>query len=204
MFSFREAEPESELLKPGLVSPIEIQHEFDTESIFLHWLAEVITGDPQIAERCVTDARALASKHSGAFVDWLTQWARTATIQCAIQQSQKEIFAASNKYKHFRCSHGGHAPLSPEEIRMLQTTPIHEIITTLDPFVRAVIILRAIPHCVVQDCALRLGTTRLAVCAGCCAAAQWLQVRSSKLTTSNSDFQCEHEQFSRSGREGEI
>jgi hypothetical protein len=187
MSSFWGAEPVTESSKPVIVSTVEIQHEFDAESVFLLWVAEVITGDPQLAEKCVTDARNIASTRSGIFLDWLTQWARTATIQCAIGHSQKQIISAAWKYRDFRCSHGGHAPLSRDETRLLRTTPISEILTTLDPFVRTVMILRAIPNCAVQDCALRLGTSRLVVCAGCCAAAQWLQMRSSVVAISNSE-----------------
>jgi hypothetical protein len=177
MSTFWEVERQSELLKPVLVTTAEVEDQFDTESVFLHWLAEVITGDRLLAESCVTDARNIASRRAGLFVEWLTQWARAATIQCAIDRTHKEILAAAYEYKDFRCSHGGHAPLSAEEVSALQGIPIHEITTTLDPFVRAVMILRGIPHCAIQDCALRLRTTRLAVCAGCCVAAQWLQGR---------------------------
>ena len=150
---------------------------FDSDSTFLLWLAEVITGDPNVAQECLVDARKISEQQSGLFVDWLSQWSRSATIQQAIQRAYRQISLASQKYEQIRCPHGGHVPLSLEHFRILQSVPAQKIAADLDPFVRAVGILRGVSHCVLQDCAIRLGVSRTSVAAACCVFEHWTDLR---------------------------
>lgn len=156
---------------------IQLNAAFDSDSAFLLWLAEVITGDPKVAEECLVDAWKISQHQSGLFVGWLTQWARAATIRQAIQRVHGQILRASHNYDQIRCSHGGHVPIPLEQFRELQSVSAQEIVSELDPFVRAVGILRGVSHCVLQDCSIRLGATRTSVAAACCTFDRWIVVR---------------------------
>ena len=151
-----------------------MENAFQEDSTYLLWLAEVITGDSARARQCVIDARLISEQHSGLFVDWLAQWARTSTIMHAIGDSRTEIMLASQIYQERHCPHGGHAPTTTEQIMQLRQLPAEEIVRSLDAFVRAIALLRGVSHCALQDCALRLGTTRYAVAAASCELDRWL------------------------------
>lgn len=154
-------------------SPIQIERIFDVESKTLKMVARLITGDEQAAARCVMDARLLSIKRSGVFVDWLGNWTRWATIQRAIEYNQNGIAIASQKYGKARCMHGGHTLPNLEDLTRLPDSTHQEIISELDSFVRAVLVLRGIQHCTIQDCALRLGSSRSVVLAACCSSNEW-------------------------------
>src|SRR4051794_41103983 len=81
--------------KPNLASLGEIENAFDTESELLHRIAWLITGDQGLATKCVADARTLSREKAGLFSDWLTQWARAATIHRAIEFGCDQITSAS-------------------------------------------------------------------------------------------------------------
>jgi hypothetical protein len=164
---------------------------FDSDSAFLLWLAEVITGDPKVAEECLVDARKISQHQSGLFADWLTQWARAATIQQAILRVHGQILLASRNYDQIRCPHGGHVPVPLEQFRELQSVSAQEIVSELDTFVRAVGLLRGVSHCVLQDCSIRLGTTRTSVAAACCAFDKWIVVRKQTCVHDEPVHQCE-------------
>ena len=160
-------------IESGAARSIQLDAAFDSDSAFLLWLAEVITGDSQVAEECLVDARKISQQHSGLFVDWLTQWARSATIQQAIQRVHTQISLASHNYDQIRCPHGGHVPVPLEEFRELQSVSAQKVAAELDPFVRTVGVLRGVSHCALQDCSIRLGVTRTSVAAACCVFEQW-------------------------------
>ncbi len=105
--------------KPSIASIAEIENAFDTESELLQWIAWLITGDQGLAARCVADARKLSREKTGVFSDWLIQWARSATIQRAIEYSRDLITSASHQYENARCVHGEHTPLTIEQIENL-------------------------------------------------------------------------------------
>ena len=90
-------------IESGAARSIQLDAAFDSDSAFLLWLAEVIAGDSQVAEESLVNARKISQQHSGLFVDWLTQWARSATIQQAIQRVHTQISLASRKYDQIRC-----------------------------------------------------------------------------------------------------
>jgi hypothetical protein len=151
-----------------------IEQAFTEDLAFLIWLAEVITGDRATAQRCVVDARSLSDQHSGVFVDWLAQWARISTVKQAILCNEHEIEQASHIYESRRCPHGGHASPTAEQIRGLHQLGAQKIVRSLDAFARVVILLRGVSHCTLQDCAIRLGTTRAAVAVACCEVERWM------------------------------
>ncbi len=151
--------------KPSIASIAEIENAFDTESELLQWIAWLITGDQGLAARCVADARKLSREKTGVFSDWLIQWARSATIQ------------TSHQYENARCVHGEHTPLTIEQIENLRIMSLELMIEELDAFTRAVMLLRSIQRCTIHDCALRLGSTRSAIVAACCALEEWILFR---------------------------
>jgi hypothetical protein len=159
--------------QPGAARSSQLNAAFDSDSTFLLWLAEVITGDSKVAEECLVDARTISEQQSGLFVDWLAQWARSATIQQAIQRAHGQILCASHNYDQIRCPHGGHVPTPLEDFRQLHLVSAQEIVSELDPFVRAVGILRGVSRCAIQDCSIRLAATRTSVAAACCVFEQW-------------------------------
>ncbi len=168
--------------KQNLASPAEIDKAFEEQSGYLKWLAEVITGDRALAEQCVADARRAAMETSGVFSDWSVPWARAATIERAVEYVGHEIGSSSHRYAQVRCLHGGHAPLTLVDIDSLREICPQEIVAELDPFARAVLLLRSVQRCTVQDCALRLGSVRSAVAGACCALEQWLHLRAARFS----------------------
>lgn len=119
MLSSNISKPENHNYKNNTACPEEINKAFEADSRFLKWLAELITGDPEIGEQCVADARKLTKERSGVFSNWLGQWARSATIDRAIAHGRNQINAASQRYVNSSCSHGGHVPLAAEEVDSL-------------------------------------------------------------------------------------
>ena len=162
--------------KPSLASCAEVESAFDTDSEILQWLAWIITDNEQVALQCVAEARKLSSEQSEVFSDWLAQWARSSTIQRAIAYRRSDIISASHNYEKVQCMHGGHAALTLREIECLRMTPV-QIPAELDLFARAVMLLRGVQHCTLQDCAQRLGCTLSAVVAASCASDQWAHAR---------------------------
>jgi len=175
----------------GAARSIQLNAAFDSDSGFLLWLAEVITGDSKVAEECLVDARKISQQQSGLFVDWLSQWARSATVQQAIQRAHGQILLVSHSYDQICCPHGGHALIPLEQMRELQSLSAQEIVSALDPFVRAVGILRGVSHCVLQDCSIRLGATRTSVAAAYCVFDQWIILRKQKRVHDEPVHDCE-------------
>ena len=134
----------------------------------------MITGDRKIAEECLVDARKISQQQSNLSVNWMSQWARSATIKQAIQKAHGQILIASHNYDQIHCPHGGHPVIAIEQMRELQSVSAQEIVSELDPFARAVGILRGVSHCVIKDCSIRLGTTSNSVAAACCAFEKWM------------------------------
>jgi hypothetical protein len=160
--------------RPSFASIAEIENAFDAESELLLWIAWLITGDQVLATRCVADARKLSCEKTGVFSDWLTQWARSATIQRAIEYSKDLISSASHQHENAQCTHGEHTPLTIGQIDNLRIMSLEVMIEELDAFTRAVMLLRSIQRCTIHDCALRLESTRSAIVAACCALEQWV------------------------------
>lgn len=156
-------------------SAADIHQEFDSQSERLHWLAQVITGDADLAKECVIDARNLSSKNSSVFRDWLTQWAVSATIRSAIEFIREEIIQSAARYSGASCRHGGHEPLTRDQVEALRQMDSQQIASALDPFSRTVLIVRGVQHAAIQDCALTLAVPRSAVVAAFCEVSGWLQ-----------------------------
>ena len=152
-------------------SAAEIQGTFEELNEELLWLAEVITGDAGVAAECVINATKLSQNQSTIFREWLAQWARHATVRSSIEHMRARISSVAKvKYQHVHCPHGGHEVLSSAEAAALRQWPAMTLAALLDPFSRAVLILRGVEHAVIQDCALTLNVPRGAVLAAYCGA----------------------------------
>ena len=174
MFGIHRTPHASELRDERFASQAEVEGEFDSQAISLHWLAEVITGNAEVARQCVTDARSLSSKNSQLFRDWLTHWARNATVRRAIDSVRGEIAAASLTYKATVCEHRAHEPLSTEDMHHLQRLSATQIAAALDPLARATLVLRGMQRATLQECALTFGVSRIVVLAAMCKAGSWV------------------------------
>jgi len=174
MFGIHKTPHASELRDERFASEAEFEGEFDSQAVSLQWLAEVITGDAQVARQCVTDARTLSSKNSQVFRDWLSHWARTATVRKAIDAVRAELAAASLTYQA-SVEHGAHEPLATEDMRLLQTLDATQIAAALDPLARATLVLRGIQRATLQECALTFGVSRVVVLAAMCKAVTWVR-----------------------------
>ena len=163
----------------GHASVSEVLACFRRERNVLHQLAFLITGDNAAAEQCVENACAMTVKGHAPFREWLTQWARVATITTAISHCMAEIRNCEAMYKNQRCTHaehlmqGGDAELEHRCNALALLDPANVIIQ-LDPLSRAVLVLRVATGSSIQDCVLRLNVSRPAVLAANCAAMSWI------------------------------
>lgn len=159
---------------PRIASAAELNEAFLQQQEHLSWLAEVITGDADMAQVCVVNAWRLSKGGTGVFRDWLVQWARSSTVRSAVHCMREQIAAESEKYSELKCTHGGHPVLAVQEAESLKDLKVAEITSNLDTFSRAVLLLRGVQGCALQDCALTLGVSRLAVSSAYCGAREWM------------------------------
>jgi hypothetical protein len=158
-------------------SAAEILGCFSDEREMLSRLALLITGDQATAARSVVNACDMTLQGHSPFRDWLTEWAKSATITSAIYHCAGAIRACEATYKGRRCTHTQHWSQGEERERtldfVLKTDPAI-VIAALDPLSRAVLVLRLAIRCSVQDCVVRLNVCRAAVVAANCQAMTWL------------------------------
>jgi len=167
--------PDIRARDPRFASANEVRDVFESQSEQLRWLAEAITGDSQLAARCVIDASKLTENNSAIFRDWLAHWARNATVRCSLDHMHTQIsHSAEARYERVQCSHGGHEVLSSDAAAALEQWPAWELAAHLDPLSRAVLILRGVQHAAIQDCVLTLRVPRTAILAAYCSAIDWL------------------------------
>ncbi len=150
---------------------------FRDERDLMFRLALLITGDAATAEQCVVNACETTVQGRSPFRDWLTEWAKSATITSAITKTANAIRGCEPAYANLRCTHGEHFSYGNDaEQRMSIVLGIDAsaIIAELDPLARAVLVLRTAIRTSIQDCALRLNVSRSAVLAANCRAMTWL------------------------------
>ncbi len=147
--------------------------------------AVLITGDQATAEHSLEKACELTLKGHAPFREWLTQWARVATVTTAISHCIAAIRECEAMYKDQRCPHAEHVSLIDDaererRLNALIATDPDVLISQLDPLSRALLVLRVATESSIQDCVLRLNVSRPAVLAANCAAMTWLMNCSSK------------------------
>ncbi len=159
--------------KPRIASRSEIKATFEEEGDYLFWIALLITGDATDARQSIVNASELSSSGTGVFHDWLIRWAHSATARVAVEKVREVIQASANHYADWDCTHGDHNVFSNEEIQLLRQVESHEIIAALDPLARSVLVLRAVQHASISECASILGLRRRCVTGAYCCALQW-------------------------------
>ncbi len=154
-------------------SRAEIQDPFADQSQSLHWTALMITGTPEMAERSIIDATALAETSSRDFRDWLVLWAHLATARTALDAVRSSIQETAKRYSDWTCSHHSHEPLSWTEIQKLQELDAGKVVQQLDVLARAVLVLRGCHGASFEDCVFLLDVPLQCVVGAYCTALQW-------------------------------
>jgi DNA-directed RNA polymerase specialized sigma24 family protein len=178
--------------KSRIASRREIKATFEEEGDYLFWIALLITGDATVARQSIVNASELSSSGTGVFHDWLIRWAHSATARVAVEKVREVIQASANRYPEWDCAHGDHNVFSNEEIQLLRQLEPHEIIAALDPLARSVLVLRAVQHASISECASILGLRRRCVTGAYCRALQWAnQRRCSRPITGTASYSSE-------------
>src|SRR6516165_8590424 len=76
----------------------EIEATFSEHRNDLHWVALLITGDDELANRAIVNATELSKKGQVVFRDWLSRWAKTATARAAVGLIRPVIIRAASLY----------------------------------------------------------------------------------------------------------
>ncbi len=153
---------------------------FHNEKGTLFRLAFLITGDEAQAETSVINAYELTLQGKAPFRDWLFEWAKSATVRSAIWARLDHIREWEREYRDSQWVH--HEPFQPQTFTeqqpsaesLLRLDP-DLVIAELDPFARAILVLRGILNASVRDCAVQLNVSRGAVLAAQCRITNWLQ-----------------------------
>jgi hypothetical protein len=162
-------------LRARMGSTTQVQDPFADQTASLRWTALMITGDVELAERCIIDATALAQTSSRNFRDWLVLWAHLATARSALNAVRESIQDAAKPYADCKCSHHSHEPLSLTETRILQQLDTNAVIPQLDPLARAVLLLRGCHGAFFDDCMFLLNVPLHSVVAAYCTAVEWYE-----------------------------
>jgi len=173
-------------------SPAEVVACFQDQGNVLSQLAFLITGDRATADQAVAEACEITLQGNSPFRDWLFEWAKAATIASAISHGTEAIRICEAAYKDRRCPHVEHLSQSDAEERaasldLILGADTRKLLAELGPLCRAVLILRVAIRSSIQDCALRLNVSRLAVLGANCHAMTWLQKRQVKRVEENHD-----------------
>jgi hypothetical protein len=152
----------------------EIRMLLHAEHEYLYWIALLITGDPDIANKCLVESSGLSASRRGIYRDWLSRWARSATARLAAASVQGLITSSAARYASRGCEHAHHGLLSPREIEFIRQLDPKQIISHLDFFSRAILVMRGVQGFSVSDCALLLEVPRKCVVGAYCHALHWL------------------------------
>ncbi len=160
-------------------SPAEIVACFQDQRNVLSRLAFLITGGQATAEQAVVQACEMTLQGNSPFRDWLFEWAKAATIACAISHGTEAIRICEAAYEDRCCPHAEHLSQGEAEERassldFILGADAQELVAELDPLCRAVLVLRVAIRSSIQDCVLRLNVSRAAVLGANCHAMTWL------------------------------
>ena len=164
---------------PSQASIADIACCFNDEKDALFRLAFLITGDKAQAEACVINAYETTLQGETPFRDWVFEWAKSATVRGAIRMRLDEIRRWESGYKDSYCEHPEHLFRETVAEQQLMAESIWRIdpglvVAELDPFARAILVLRGILHASVRDCAVLLNVFRESVVAAQCQIGTWL------------------------------
>ncbi len=165
---------------------------FQDQKDVLGRLAFLITGDQATADQAVVQTCEMTLQGTSPFRDWLFEWAKAATISSAISHGTEAIRICEAANKDRRCPHVEHLSQGDAEERaasldFILGTDAQTLIAELDPLCRAVLVLRVATRSSIQDCAIHLNVSRVAVLGANCHAMTWLHDRHVKPVEENHD-----------------
>jgi hypothetical protein len=172
--------------KDRLATANEIRMVLDAEHDYLYWIALLITGDAVLANKCLVDVTGLSTTSCGVFHEWLSRWARTATARIAASSVRDVLVASSQQYATSACEHASHELLSEERVEFIRCFEPQQVISKLDPFSRAILVLRGIQGLSISDCALSIEVPRRCVIGAYCRALRWVAEEAHRFTPSAS------------------
>lgn len=152
---------------------------------YLHWIALLITGDGTLARQSIVNATSVSTGGAGVFRDWLAQWAKFATAREAVRLIRDAIASSARHYDVSSNTHTEHGMLSEGELNVLSDEQIHslhdlnptEVVTSLDPLARSLLVIRGVQRASISDCALLIDVPRRSVKDAYFHALEWLMDR---------------------------
>ena len=153
---------------------------FRKERALLFRFAFLITGDKTAAEQSLINACEMTIKGHSPFRDWLTEWAKVATVTHAVLHCISAIRGCEALYEGQQCTHAEHLSQGDEAnleqaLRVILQTDPEILIDQVDALSRAVLVLRVAIRSSIHECVLRLNVSRTAVIAANCRAMMWIE-----------------------------
>ena len=143
---------------------------FDRDSEELHWLAEVVLGDTQHIEECLSDAVRLAGSNGYIAPEWLAPWARRCVVRAALHAVRTEIQHIAAGYT---AQPGARMPslhYPDAQSTLLRRVRVERICENPNALERAALILHFHLEFSVQDCALLMDCSRSLIEPACASA----------------------------------
>ena len=146
----------SNIPERSLASPSDIRRAFCENRAELEWLGHFITGDLTLGKSCVSEACSVSLAQNSVFHEWLSTWARHATIRCAIDTQRNGINQISSNYRQVRLIRQVHEPLKGEALEfVINNTEL--LIANLDVICRTTLAVCGVQGKSASDAALLLG-----------------------------------------------
>jgi len=151
---------------------------FRNEKETLFRLAFLITGDEAQGEASVINAYELTLQGKTPFLDWLFEWAKSATVRSAVRTRLDEIRRCESAYKDSYCDDPEYLSQQTDQRRMAESIWRLDpglVVSELDPFARSILVLRGVVHASARDCAVQLNVSHESVLAAQCRMTAWLR-----------------------------
>jgi hypothetical protein len=137
-----------------------VQRAFESNAEYLLWVAEVMTGDRQAGEQCVSEAIELAEAAQEVGTEWILRMVKRLLVHVALRRMSAEIRAFLLPPRSGLATISGRPGLSESERLRIRVASPREIIASCDVFERTCFILSAHLQYPLLDCALLLGVPR--------------------------------------------
>jgi DNA-directed RNA polymerase specialized sigma24 family protein len=137
-----------------------LKNTLETHAEELLWIAEIMSGTRQAAERCIADTIELAEAAQFAGREWILPWIKRLLVHVALRRISgevRELLSASRSPKPAKSAGIGSRALEPHK---LCAVPPQRIIDTCNVLERACFIVSGYLRYPLLDCALLLGCPR--------------------------------------------
>lgn len=145
-----------------------IYRAFNGQRDELTWLALFLLASEELVDVCFLDAFEISIQRKIVFREAPTYWARRAVIQSAISMQESRIATLATIYQRHGCSHGQHASIAPEALRLL-VSQSPERVLRMDVLCRFALALRGAEQYSANQSAAILGVSRKAIDGAYCA-----------------------------------